>query len=70
MNKMLLNNFDWRISRGMDAAGGDRVKLDNILDPASECEKSSWSRDEFKLNEMNEHPNKPQTDGFEDIYIY
>ena len=54
----------------MDTRGGDRVELDKILDPASECDKSFWGRDAFILNKMNEHPHKPQTDGFEGIYFY
>ena len=69
-NMLLTNNFDWRLSRTMDAGGDDRVDIDKLLDTASECEKSYWSRDAFKLNEMNEHPNKPQTDDSEDIYFY
>ena len=67
---LLTNNFDWRISRSMDDGGDDREELEKLLDPASECEKSSWSRDFFKLNEMNKHPHKAQTDDFEDIYFY
>ena len=66
---LLTNNFDCLLSRSMDAGGDDRVDLDKLLDPASECEKISWSRDAFKLNEMNEHPHKPQTDDFEYIYF-
>ena len=27
----------------MDAGGDDRVELDKLIDPASECEKSSWT---------------------------
>ena len=46
------------------------MELDKLLDPASECEKSSWSRDAFNLNKTNEHPHNPQTDDFEDIYFY
>ena len=69
-NMLLTNNFYWRLSRSMDAGGDDRVDLDKLLDPASECEKHSWSRYAFKLNEINEHPHKPQTDDFEDIYFY
>ena len=33
----------------MDAGGGDRVDLDKILDPVSECDKSFWGRDAFKF---------------------
>ena len=44
----LTNNFDWQLSRSMDAGGDDRVELDKLLGPASECEKRSWSRDAFK----------------------
>ena len=40
-NMLLKNNYDWRLSRSMDAGGDDRVDLDKLIDPASECEKSS-----------------------------
>ena len=51
----------------MDTGGGYILELDKILDPASECDKSFWGRDAFELKKMNEHPHKPQTDGFEGI---
>ena len=69
-NMLLTNNFDWQFSISMDAGGDDRVDLDKLLDPASECEKSYWSRDAFKLKKINEHTHNPQTDYFEDIYFY
>ena len=69
-NMPLTNNFDWRISISMDAGGDDRLDLDKLLDPVSECEKSYWSRYVFKLKEMYKHTHKPQTDDFEDIYFY
>ena len=51
----------------MDAWGDDRVELDKLLDPAPERDKSSWSRDAFKLNKTNKHPHNPQADDSEDI---
>ena len=69
-NMLLTNNFDWRLSISMYAGGDDIVELCKLLGPASECEKSSWSRDAFKLNEINEHPHNLQTDDFEGMYFY
>ena len=66
-NVLLENNFYLRLLRSMDAWVDDRVELDKLLDPAPECDKSSWSRDAFKLNKINKHPHNPQADDSEDI---